>query len=199
MAGRPRRAFNPASSQAPDTGGIRVPQVVKDPISSLRPWPVLITVAGEDILIPALPAADWLAILMRDDFSTDDMFWALGVATALDEALYSGALSFEDYAAMALDVISTAAGRPWYMAIRLIASVMQSWDVIGSELTLRGINAAVISLSAWLDVVLIVMLKFMKKEDVALFSMKLTAPPPGTDPTEMEMSADDFQALMAGQ
>lgn len=157
--------------------------------------------AGAEITIPALPAADWLAILMREEFSTDDMFWTLGadIATALDEALYSGALSFEDYAAMALDVIGTASGRPWYIAIRLIASATQSWNVIGAELAFRGINAAVISLSAWLDVVLLVMMRLIDKKDVAMFTLKLMAPPPGTDPTEMEMSVDDFQALMAGQ
>ena len=202
MAGRPRRAFNPhTSTPAADSGGLRVPEICTDPVWSLRPWPVQIIVAGRELEIPAQPAADWLAVLMRDSFSTDDMFRSLspGITDALDEALYSGALPFEEYSAMALDVISAAAGRPWYIAIRLVATAQQSWGVIGAELLRRGINAAVVSLSGWLDVALLIMLQSMDKKDVTMFTTKLTAPPPGADPMEMEMSADDFQALMDGQ
>lgn len=175
--------------------------MVTDPIASLKPWTTIVTVAGEDFEVPALPAADWLSVLMADPLVLDDALIQLApeLGEAVDEALLSGDLDFDDYLNLLLDLVSTVSGRPWFKALRLIGSMQGSWDVVGAELELRGVDAARVSLGAWLDIALVTMLKLMDEKDVPMFTLKLEAPPPGQEPDEMEMSAQDFQALMGGQ
>lgn len=202
MAGHARRPFNPPTSGSQKSSGIRVPKVVTDPVWSLRPWPVDVRIDGNTIQIPALPACEWLALLMTDGLDVGDFFWSLSpdLSEALDDALYAERLSFDDYLDLIFGVLDQVCGRRWHIALRLIGSARASWDVVGAELVYRHVDAAVISLSAWLDVVLLIMLKSMEEKDVAMFTAKLEAPPPGVDPMdEMEMPADDFAALMAGQ
>lgn len=202
MAGRARRPFNPPTTQTPSSGGIRVPKVVTDPVWSLCPWPLDVQVDGKTIQIPAVPASEWLAMLMSDALDINDLFLTVApdLAEAVDEALFEERLSLQEYADLILQVIDQVAGRPWHIALRLIGSARNSWDVIGAELVLRGVNAAQLSLSAWLDVVLLLMLRCMDTKDIPMFTAKLEAPPPGEDPMDdMEMSSDDFGALMAGQ
>lgn len=200
MAGRARRPFNPGTSPQKNTG-IRVPKVVVDPVSSLKPWPTVVTVGGSEYEIPALSAADWLSVLMADPLNLDMMFLELAphLAEAVDDALMDEILDFDQYLTLIQDVISAVAGRPWFKALRLIGSMAQSWDVVGAELELRGVDTARISLGAWLDIALITMLKLMDEKEVAMFTLKLEAPPPGQEQQELEMSTDDFQALMRNQ
>lgn len=157
---------------------------------------------GQTVQIPALPAAMWLATLMSDSLDVSNLFLALApdLADALDEALFAERLSLEDYVDLAFQVIDQVAGRPWHIALRLIGSARASWDVVGAEMVFRHIDAAQVSLSAWLDAALLVMIRSMDSKDVTMFLAKLEAPPPGVDPfDEMEMPADDFAALMAAQ
>lgn len=201
MAGRARRPFNPPNAGSQDKGRIKVPHVVTDPVASLRPWPVDVTVAGQEVQIPAYPAADWLSVLMVESLAFDDILMTLApdVAEIVDEALFNESLSFDDYSDLMLNIISTVAGRPWHKALRLIATVHTSWDVIGAELEQRGINALQISLGAWLDVALVSLLKHLEEKDIPLFVAQLEAPAPGAEPEEMTMSTDDFAMLMANQ
>lgn len=201
MAVPARRPFNPPTTPGAEPK-VRVPRVVTEPVWSLQPWPVDVSLAGQQYQIPAAPAASWLGVLMTDAFVLDDLFLALApeLGDAVDEALYGERFSFDDYADLVLDIISNVSGRPWHIALRLIGSARNSWNVVGAELILKGVDATQISLSAWLDVVLLVMIRGMEAKDVAMFTAKLEAPPPGADPVdEMTMSTDDFGALMAGQ
>lgn len=175
--------------------------MVTDPVASLKPWSTIVTLAGEDYEVPAWPAADWLSVLMTEPLDLDGALYQLApeLAEALDEALLSEVLTFDDYLNLVLDLISTASGRPWFKALRLIGTVRQNWDAVGAELELRGVDAARVSLGAWLDIALVTVLKMMNEKDIPMFTLKLEAPPPGAEPAEMEMSTDDFQALMRGQ
>jgi len=201
VVGRARRPYSPPSSATPSTGRVQVPRIITDVVASLRPWPIEVTVADTQVVIPAYPAADWLSVLMVDDLRLDDMLLALApdVADTIDEALFSGSLSFDDYSDLILNIITTAAGRPWHKALRLITTVQASWDVIGADLEQRGIDADRCSLSAWLDVALVTLLKHLDEKDIPLFVTRLEAPLPGNEEEEMTMSADDFAALMAEQ
>ena len=91
-----------------------------------------------------------------------------------------------------LEVISTASGRPWWVTMRLIGVARESWHILSGEML--KVDATRMSLSGWLDVLLLVIISSMDPKDTTMFSMRLEAPPPEveTKPEEMEMSANSF-------
>src|SRR4029078_9035306 len=103
-----------ASSSEPK--GIAVPSHTLDPTESLCPWPVVFTVQGREYEIPALPAAQWLRVLMTEDATEEDVFLELvpeGIQLLLEDD------DSWDMAALAQDIIELASGRRWYIAMRL--------------------------------------------------------------------------------
>ena len=180
----------------PDSGRITVPKLTGDPVWALKPWPVVIQAGGREFEIPALPAADWLAILMTDPFDPDDLI--LSLVTNGKDLLFLDTVSADDLEHVCLDVITTASARPWWVALRLVAMARSNWSVLGAELILKGVNPTQLSLAAWLDALLLVALKNMDPKDVTMFTLRLEEPPPEEMESaveEMEMSADSFLSL----
>lgn len=180
--------------------GRTIPTFVTDPIWSLRCWPVDVEVAGRVAHIPAMPAADWLAVLAHRPIDLEDVFPGLspGGYELVDELLFSGVLSLEDLYQVVLDVITTVTGRPWWIAMRLIEGALLNWGLIGSRLVLAGIDADKISLSAWLDAVYMIIVEGTPEDQLTMFFSKLEFPPPGFEPKEeITMDADAFYDAMA--
>jgi hypothetical protein len=103
----------------------------------------------------------------------------------------------EDFYESYFDVISAVSARHWWVTLRLIGVAKDRWDVLGADLILRGADPSRLSLSAWLDVLMIVILQNIKSERANSFLMQLEAPPPGEElpPEDMEMTADAFLAM----
>lgn len=182
----------------PDASRVSVPKLNKDPIQSLCPYPVEVTVAGLDFEIPALPAADWLSVLMAEDMDLSDVFPGLVQdADELEELILQGKVNIEEIEETVLGVIETVSARSWWVTLRLVGQARESWDVIGAELGLRGVDASKVSLSAWLDMLLILTIRAMEPKDVQMFCLKLEAPPQGTEVAEadMEMTVDQFMTM----
>lgn len=201
MVGRPRSA--PSSPSSADSGRISVPSLNLDPIQSLRPWPVVVTCCGRDVEIPALAAVDWLTILMPPEPHLDDLFpGLLGDEDAdwVEEQIVAGRLGLSEFQQIIFNVIETVSARKWWVTLRLVDLARRSWDAIGSEMLLRGVDAAVISLSGWLDILLITVLRNMDSKDVTMFTLRLEAPPPEeeVEAEDMEMSRAAFMALGSG-
>lgn len=199
MAGR--RSV-PSSSPEPttDTGRITVPSFNRDPIQSMRPWPVVVTCCGRDVVIPALAAVDWLTILMGEEPQLDDIFPGLlsdEDADWVEDQIVAGRLGLEEFQDLILSIVETVSARRWWVAMRLIELARRSWDAIGSEMILRGVDAATLSLSAWLDVLLITVLKNSDPKEVTMLTLQLEAPPPEqeSEPEDPEMSRSAFMAL----
>lgn len=146
-----------------------------------------------------MPAVDWLAILMTDSLQLDDIFPGLLSADDTDfveEQIILGRLGMTEFQALVLDIVETVSARKWYVTLRLVDMAKRSWDAIGAEMLLRGVDATHVSLSAWLDILLITVLRNMESKDVPMFTMRLEAPPDeDKEPEEMEMAASDFLAL----
>lgn len=196
MAGRPRSAPEPSSA---DSGRVQVPSLNLDPIQSMRPWPVVVTLGGRELEIPALAAVDWLVILMAPEPQLDDLFPGLlspEDADWVEEQILDGKLKLPEFQELIYQVIETASARKWWVALRLIDMARRSWDVIGSEMLIRGVDAAHVSLSAWLDVLLITALRNMDPKETTMFTLRLESPPEQEkEPEEMEMSRSAFMAL----
>lgn len=187
-----------------DSGRVNVPKLNRDPVSSLRPCSVTVTIGSDEVEIPALPAADWLSVLMVEGVELDDVFPGLlsdEDTELVEEAILDGVLEMQEFRDLILGVIETASARHWWVALRLIEVARTSWDLIGGELVLRGVDAESLSLSAWLDVLLLTVLRNMEPKDTQMFTMRLETPPPeakaGAE-QEMEMSQDAFMAIAMG-
>lgn len=187
-----------------DAGRVNVPRLNRDPVSSLRPCSVTVTIGSGEVEIPALSAADWLSVLMVEAVELDDIFPGLlseQDTDLVEEAILEGSLELQEFRDLILSVIETASARHWWVALRLIEVARTSWDVIGGELVLRGVDAESLSLSAWLDVLLLTVLRNMEPKDTQMFTMRLETPPPeakdGAE-QEMEMSQDAFMAIAMG-
>jgi len=196
VAGRPQSA---PSSPSTDSGRFTVPSLNLDPIQSMRPWPVVVTCCGRDVEIPALAAVDWLVILAAPEPHLDDIFPGLlepEDADWVEEQILAGKLGLSDFQDLLYGIVETASARKWWVTLRLVDLARRSWDAIGAEMLLRGVDAAVVSLSAWLDILLITVLRNMDPKDITMFTMRLEAPPEGEqEPEEMEMSRSAFMAL----
>lgn len=196
MAGRPSAPSQPSS----DSGRVIIPATVTDPVWSLRPWPVTVKAIGNLFEVPTLPATDWLAILMTAEPELEDLFPGLleeSDQNLVEEALLDGVISLEECYGITLDIISAVSGRPWWVAMRLIQMALGSWQVLGAEMILKGVDADRLSLSAWLDVLLLTVMRNIDPKEATMFTLRLTQPPADIEeePKEMEMTASAFMSM----
>lgn len=191
MAGRRSSVPSPSA----DSGRVAVPKLNKDPIQSLRSWPTVVTVHGQECDIPAMSAADWLTLLMKENLDPVDVF--IELLPEQESLLFDGSITVEELYDLVLDVISLVSGRHWWVAMRLIGVARDSWDILGARMTLRHLDPTQLSLAAWLDALLLVTLAEMDPKDVTIFTMRLEAVPETEDAPaeELEMSADAFLAM----
>lgn len=193
-----RRASSP--SPTPTDGRVDLPHLVLDPVWSLRQWPVVVEVAGEELAIPAMCAADWLQVLMDPQLQPDDVFPGLLEAadrSHVEDQLHSGLLELRDSQELAMEIISTVSGRPWWVSLRLIWTAVSSWDALGGDMVTKA-NAATLSLAAWLDVLFLHIVQNIDDDKRTMFLLKLEIIPEGWGPPaeeQMEMSQDAFLAM----
>jgi len=176
----------------PETPRAAVPRTNRDPVRSLRPGPVTFVVKGKEYEIPALPAADWLEVLMRPDWAADDIFVELmpeGINLVL------GDLEPDQAEDLALAVIEEVTGRHWWVAIRLIQTLVQTWDVMGPEAIFNHVDVEKLSLAGWMDAMLVLLMSRLKDEDTTMFAAQLEAPPFGEEIPEEEMAISEGQFL----
>ena len=189
-----------ASSSAPPPPPVTIPKVVTDPIWSLRIWPVTFTVAGQDFTIPAIPASEWLELFMDNEIEAPEILETLLAsedAERLRDLMWDDRFALTDLGDLLLEVISAVTGRPWWVALKLVATVRTQWDFLGAELVLQGVRADTISIAAWLDVALLTILRNIDPEKATMFTSQLEMPPPGVtiEPEAMEISAEHFMSM----
>lgn len=147
-----------------------------------------------------MSAADWLPILMAEAIDPDDVFPGLlgeQDQEIVEDLLMAQDITVQDLYDICLDIISQVSARRWWIAMRLIYIARDSWDNLGAEMILSGVDPDRISLSAWLDAFTALMLKLMEPSKITMFTMQLEAPPVGEEesPRELEMSADAFLSM----
>jgi len=189
-----------AHPSAPDTSSSRVsvPKLNKDPIQSLQPLSVELTIAGQEFDIPAQSAAEWLTVLMVEDLDLADIFPGMVEDPApVEDLILDGKLGLDELEETILGILEIVSARPWWVALRLVEIARTSWDVLGAELLLRGVDATKVSLAAWLDMALLVALRSMDPKDIQMFTLKLESPPPSAkkEEADMEMSASQFMTM----
>lgn len=173
-----------------------VPRLNKDPVWSLQPWPVVVELADREYEIPAMAAVGWLAYLMHPQPDLDGML--MEFFPDLDELLIGGVVDLEETYEVLLDLISTVTARPWWVTLRLISVVYQSWQVLG-PIMLKAVDASQLSIAGWLDVLTVEVLNAMDPKDTTMFTSKLESPPASERPAEpmeeMEMDRGAFLSM----
>jgi hypothetical protein len=159
-----------------------------DPVASFEITAVEATLCGRLLRIPALPASEWLAQLMRtsdalalmallEDDPTDELF-ADGLATAADVRV-----SLEG-------MLEVAAGcKPW-TAFCLAAVAREHWQYIGGELVRSGVRLAEISLGAALVAVYTTVSARLDEKALASFNRALESPMPAQDSVRSRIPRD---------
>lgn len=177
-----------------------VPKLNKDPIASLRPNPVLIDFGDRTVEIAGVPAVEWLTYLMAEPPDVDALI--VNLAPDLEELLFEDRLQLIEIYELLFDIIGSASGRDWWIAMRLLSALKGSWDVLWPYFIKQGYDPNVLSFSAFLDCTLAAILEHMEPKDTTMWLMKLEAPPPALpgrevqEVAELEMSRDAFSAMM---
>ncbi len=147
-------------------------------------------------------ALEWLELLMTGADALEpttfvEHVFAEDDAEEILDLLWNGELDIEEFNDIVLELIGEVSGRPWWVTMKLISSAKGSWDFLGAELMLQGIRATEVSLSAWLDVVLLLILRNIDPDKATLFTSELEMPPPGVEmkPEELEISAQQFLSM----
>ena len=144
-----------------------------------------ISINGGSYSIAPLAADVWLDILAQETWSmweiVPELIDDMAAEGQLADALIDGTLSNDSYREMVHDIITIAAGRPWWSALRLISSAV-SEEVGGwtrSQLVLHHIDASKLSLAAWLDALYGIYTQHMDGDKRNSFDAQLLRPPPG--------------------
>jgi hypothetical protein len=117
------------------------------------------------------------------------------------ELLFNQEIEPEVLCSAILELIATVAARKWWIALRMIGIVRQNWNVLGPEMIMSGIDPQVLSLAAWLDAMLVILIRAMDPKEVSLFVSRLELPPPSEMAAEMErvdemeMSVEQFLSM----
>lgn len=167
-----------------------------DPLAALRICGVAVTLPIGGFMVPAVPAATWLEILLAEDFLPEAVFPRLcgpEAVMAVYDGILEGAVDETEISEAVTDILEAVSGRRWWITLRLARVAREHWDTVGGALTLAGIRPDQVSLGAWMDAAYALMIERMANADpkaAAQFTQTLVAPPPGVLRAELDDVAE---------
>ena len=174
-----------------------------DALAALRIWELEVELAGETFTVPARPAADWfLAILGEEPMPLIPGMMDSDAEERIGDLLLDGEVTTDLIVTRSRELLTAAAGRPWWEADRLIRSSAESWHIIGGELTRLGVDLDRVSLAAALNAIYVVCVRTMDEKERNKFDIDLRLPPIGVEGVKTEDMYDQraaeaaFTALM---
>lgn len=182
------------------------PVTGSDALASLRIWTLEVELGGEILVVPPRPAADWFVAILVEDTPLPLIPGMCGgdAEEKVADLLLDGAITAEDVVTRSRELLTEAAGRPWWEADRLIRSSGASWHVIGGELTRLGVDLGKVSLAAALNAIYVICVRTMDEKERTKFDVDLRLPPIGVEgvkPEEMydQRAAEAAFATLMGQ
>lgn len=157
---------------------------MRDPAASLSLFPVEFTLAGKDYELPGVGARWWLEMLLANDIgmivaAEPEGLLSVQEAAEIDLALIDGTVEMEEFRAVLYDVLSAVAGRDWWEAVGLVATVSSeaNWSRIMGQLFRSMPDPGALPLAAWLDAVLSICTQNMDEKQLGKFMGHLQTPP----------------------
>lgn len=166
----------------------------------LAPCDIRVTFADSEYVIPAMTAHQWCQILLGE-FDPYNVFPVLAGAQAVmdtEDAIDRGGESAEDLLRVAMEIITVAGDRPWWITTRILDVATQVWDRIGATLVREGVDSRHLPLAAWLDAIWMIMLAYVDREKLAAWRHQIEAPPRGWE-SEIDFDENEQAFLAAMQ
>lgn len=142
------------------------------------PRGVRVTLGGEQYRIPALPAADWMVVMLDRDLADVVPGMLEGDLDALWDRVFDGEVTTEECEQAAKDALSAVAGVEWWQAVKLVHSAAADPAVIG-ELRSSGADLTTLPLGAVLAALYRIYTRDREPKDVAKVDAEIAKPPPG--------------------
>lgn len=173
-----------------------------DALAALRVWAIDVELAGEVFTVPPRPAAEWFLAILREE---NPLPLIPGLMIENDEErivdlLLDGKIDAELIATRSRELLTEAAGRPWWEADRLIRGSAVSWHLIGGELTRLGVDLDKVSLAAALNAIYVICVRTMDEKERNKFDIELRMAPLGVATEEVydqQVAEQAFMTLMA--
>lgn len=177
-----------------------------DALAALKIWALDVDLGGDTFTVPPLPAVEWFLAILDEDAILPLIPGLMDAAAeeTITDMLLSGETTADEIVKRSRELLSAAAGRPWWEADRLIRSAGASWNIIGGELTRLGVDLAAVSLAAALNAIYVVCTRTMDEKERNKFDIDLRMPPIGVEGVTTEEMYDAkvaesaFAALMGG-
>lgn len=165
--------------------GPTVPHTVLDIGASITPAPIVVEFIAGTAVVPALSARQWLAVLLSPGDLEDCLARIFpGLTTdpgyvddLIADDLLAGEIDEDEISMLPLYVVAEAAGRPWWVAMRLVEVCRGAWHTLGPRMLTCGLDLDRVGLGAWMDVLLVQILEAIPRDQAEMFSLKLTAVP----------------------
>jgi hypothetical protein len=170
-----------------------------DPAASLRCWELEIDLGGRTFAVPALPASEWLPVLLAGDpLMVLDMVVSEEDGQSVDDLILAGQVKADELTEALISAIEQSAGRPFQAAYVLAQVARMHWPVIAGQLAQRGFRWEEEPLGAALDAIYSLATAGMKDEDRVKFLALLDQPMPGTKRKGSTAQALDSFETLAG-
>lgn len=148
----------------------------------LAPCDIQVSFGEQQFTIPAMNAHQWCQMLLGDPLDPYDIFPLLAgekAVIAVEDAIGDGEVSSEDVARHALEVVTVAGDRPWWVTLRMLHIATQAWDRIGATLVREGVDARHLPLAAWLNAIWAITLAYIDPKSLAAWTHQMEDPPKG--------------------
>lgn len=177
-----------------------------DALAALKIWALDVDLGGETLEVPARPAVDWFLAILSEDVPLPLIPGLMDgdAEERITDMILDGTVTTDEIITRSRELLTAAAGRPWWEADRLIRSSAQSWQIIGGELTRLGVDLGAVSLAAALNAIYVVCVRTMDEKERNKFDIDLRLPPIGVEGVTTEEMYDEkaataaFMALMGG-
>lgn len=175
-----------------------------DALAALKIWALEVELAGEIFVVPPRSAAAWFLAILDEDVALPLIPGLMepGAEDRIADLLLDDEITIDLIVQRSRELLTEAAGRPWWEADRLIRSSGASWHIIGGELTRLGVNLDRVSLAAALNAIYVICVRTMDEKERNKFDIDLRLPPIGVEGVKAEEMYDQraaesaFAALM---
>lgn len=170
-----------------------------DALAALKIWALEVELGGETFMVPAQPASDWFLAILDEDAALPLIPGMMEEAAEvrIAEMLLDEAITIELLITRQRELLTAAAGRPWWEADRLIRSSGRDWHIIGGELTRLGVDLDKVSLAAALNSIYVICIRTMDEQERNKFDIDLRLPPIGVEGVTTEEMYDERAATAA--